>query len=246
MQIYLLTALLTYLAGFVAPLVGGLLLTSSKQHHAWRLTIIACSILLIYMAILYLVPTPAWVDQWRWNWSGKLAAIGFCLLCYRLLPLSLRQDIGLWHKPKHLNWCVVITITAAISFFAMCSRVFNSHCGQVSAEDLLFAATLPGLDEEFMFRGILLTLLNQIFGKSCQIGGARFGLAGLPILLFFGLAHGLDAYSIGATRFAILTTTLVTLSMGGALIWLKEKTGSLWFVILIHNLTNLAARLVCA
>jgi len=244
-QNYLLTAFLVYLAGFITPLAS-ILLVRPVQRDAWRYGAIASAILLAYLLILYLIPTPAWADQWRWNWTGKCVAIGFCLFSYRLLPASLKKDVGLWQKPKHLDMRITVIIITGISFFAISSHILNQHCGHINTEDLLFAATLPGLDEEFMFRGILLALLNQIFGKPLQIAGARFGLAGLPILLFFGLAHGLDAYSVGATTLEVLITTLVTLSMGGVLIWLKERTGSLWFVILIHNLTNLTARLVCA
>jgi len=61
----------------------------------------------------------------------------------------------------------------------------------VTVEKWLFEATMPGLDEELFWRGLLLALLTRSFGAGKELARATFGPAEIAITLLFAAAHGL-------------------------------------------------------
>lgn len=103
---------------------------------------------------------------------------------------------------------------------------------------------MTGLDEEAVFRGILLCFLSLVL-VSARINffGAHLNLAGLILVLLFGFWHGLqflaDAWSFSAIFFLSLLFTVF-------LLWIRERTGSLVLPILTHNTINLFGQLVPA
>ena len=107
----------------------------------------------------------------------------------------------------------------------------------------MFQATLPGLDEELYFRGLLLLLMHQAFGKGLRIWWADTGWGLWLVVLIFGLAHGFtyeDGALVGVSFGAIFLTGYI----GFILTWMRERTGSLLVPILYHNLFNLTMALV--
>ena len=96
---------------------------------------------------------------------------------------------------------------------------------------------MPGIDEESLFRGVLLAIFIAAFGKPFRIAGIQIGCGALPIVVFFGLVHGL---SEGFTADAVKSIVVATV-MGAGFLWLKERTGSIWVAVLVHNLANLGS-----
>ena len=59
-------------------------------------------------------------------------------------------------------------------------------------ETTLFQATLPGLAEEFIYRGGVLAFMNAYFGsRPWQFARTPFGGGAVSTALLFGLAHAL-------------------------------------------------------
>jgi len=176
------------------------------------------------------IPIQFWPSDW--NWEGKTLAIALSLtvalvLGARRTGLTLKQDRkGL---PGALVLCgAVIAVFLALAFW--------SPNAPINADELAFQLTMPGLDEELFYRGVLLLMFNEAFARSWRILGAPMGWGALITSVAFGLAHALG-YSDGGFTFDALTMALT----GGPallLVWLRERTGSLLLPVLMHNFAN--------
>ncbi|MFT4155601.1 CPBP family intramembrane glutamic endopeptidase [Parafilimonas sp.] len=174
----------------------------------------------------------------EWNWSGKILAIIFSFLCifYFRHKLSL-QDVGLTlkfkqgsFKPARIFTICYLSIICVGSFFFQGNLPHN-----MNKDDILYnTAIMPDFSEELMERGILLVLLNNIFGKKWMFFGAQAGMGLIFICLFFGLEHGLfinHGFTITFLPFDFLRTFFVSALAFG---WLKERTGNLVFPTIAH------------
>lgn len=176
------------------------------------------------------IPLRFWPSDW--NWEGKALAIALSLtvaliLGARRTGLTLKQDReGL---PGGLILCgALIAVFLGLALW--------SPNAPINADELAFQLTMPGLDEELFYRGVLLLMLNEAFARPLRILGAPMGWGALITSVAFGLAHALG-YSDGGFTFDALTMALT----GGPallLVWLREKTGSLLLPVLMHNFAN--------
>ena len=129
----------------------------------------------------------------EWNWSGKIISILFSLCCLPLLRLA-PGAIGLCLPNGGRAW-----LAAAIGICGMplLSAVECALTGPqpFTLEHLAFEATLPGVDEELAFRGILFALLLRGFRAGQDRSDAVMLSAGIVTLLFWTehvvlLSHG--------------------------------------------------------
>lgn len=118
---------------------------------------------------------------------------------------------------------------AALSLNVLVMNLSSFRLAGVPLETWLYQATLPGLVEESLFRGVLLALLDRAFvGRKC-VFGAPIGWGGVVVTLVFLALHGL---SLG-TLLGVLPAALLYL-------WLRVRTRSLVLPIVVHNLWNLS------
>lgn len=102
--------------------------------------------------------------------------------------------------------------------------------------NFLFIAMVAGLNEEFLFRGVLQTRLAAVLGTAlgaAPIAAVLFGLAHWPGLYLRG-GPGIDGWS--TDPWAVAAFTIATLSplgvMLGVIYW---RTRSLWLVVILHG-----------
>ena len=218
---------------FAGCLIGAVL---NRGRVGWGWVAAALGLILVHDALLTnawgLVPIPGIGDSW--NWSGKLLAL-FAMLAVAAHPaLGLRKTgLTLIQDRRGLPGALLLSALLVLVFTGL-ALTMGGEGG--SAEDFAFQLTMPGLEEELFYRGVLLLMLNQAFGRPLRVLGAPMGWAAILTSVAFGLDHafgyGADGFSFDPLAF-VLTGGPVLL-----LVWLREKTGSLLLPVLLHNFAN--------
>ena len=178
------------------------------------------------------IPLQFWPSNW--NWEGKTLAVALSLavaapplLGWRKSGFTLEQD------RKGLKGALILC-GLLVALFTGLALYFPGQ--GTDLDTLAFQLTMPGLDEELFYRGVLLLMLNEAFGRPLRVLGAHMGWGALISSVAFGLAHALG-YSDGGFTFDALTM-LLTGAPALLLVWLREKTGSVLLPILMHNFGN--------
>lgn len=202
-------------------------------RRAWLVAFLAT--LTLFMALLVLpplLPGGRWIGA-RWNWSGGLLALGgvlgVALLLARrgLLPWA---AMGFTWRQRPGAWRAALVVSAlALSLNVLALNQSDFRLPGVPLESWLYQATLPGLVEEAVFRGVLLALLDRAFPGRRRWLGVSVGWGGAVVTLVFVALHGWSA----GTLLGVLPAALLYL-------WLRLHTGSLVVPVLVHNLWNLS------
>lgn len=168
-----------------------------------------------------------------WNWTGKLLSLvlsALAIAAFRLSPAA----VGLTFRQRHAT-IGLIALVFFIAWGACLGLVFRP--GAPDAETLVFQATMPGLSEELVYRGIAPALLLGLIRQKAPGEGIPWAVI-LATSAIFGVWHGLR-YADGKFGFDAMSALfpLIGSIPGG---WLRFKTGSLLFPVLAHSLANLA------
>lgn len=175
------------------------------------------------------------VPDSEWNWQGKLMALCLSLVVAALGMFGWRRaGFTLRQSPGSLRPAAFVFAAYAL-FFLLIAFAFDT--GDATVETVAFQLTMPGLEEEIFYRGILLLALNEAFRGRIRLMGIDWGWGALLSSLVFGLAHAVS-YS-AAEGFAVDPVYLGLTAIPSLLaVWLRERTGSLLLPIVAHNLGN--------
>lgn len=183
-----------------------------------------------------------------WNWSGKIFAVLFSVACMAALRKTLtpaKVGLTIAFNSGSLKPCLLFTI---IYLLIICTGSFffqGKLPHSMNTDDILWNTTvIPDFSEELMERGILLALLDNIFGRKWKFFGANVGLGLLFICLLFGFEHGLFVnYQFHFTfiPFNFFRTFFVSAL---AFTWLKERSGNLIFPTVAHFGTEMLLTIV--
>ena len=209
---------------------------SRGRRIDWRWLLAAVMTMVVYELLLTrcwgAVPDP--LGGTDWNWTGKLLALGLSLAIASLPVVGWRRvGLTLHQDRAHLRGPLILSITLAILFLALALWLPGEG---VDGETLAFQLTMPGLDEELFYRGVLLLMFNEAFGRPLRVLGTQMGWGALLTSLAFGLVHALG-YDDGAYTFSAMAMATTGIS-ALLLVWVREKTGSLLLPILLHNFGN--------
>lgn len=168
------------------------------------------------------------------NWQGKLLALAATLAIaahpafgWRAAGLRLAQAPGSLRAaaPVALLYCGVF-VGFALAFPG----------GGGDAEEVAFQLTMPGLEEEPFYRGLLLLALDRAFAGRVRFLGVDWGWGAVLSCALFGMAHAFG-FSDGRFAFDAMTMALTMLPAFIA-IWLRLRTGSVLLPVLLHNFGN--------
>ena len=202
----------------------------------------ACLVYFLLLRSRGVIPNPAFMEGLDLNWFGKILSLAGTLAMLTFLPRVSFRAAGLtWTQnkgslgPVIRTGGVILLVTTGGAFLAASSV-------NTSLENLLFQASMPGLDEELFFRGLLLLLLHQAFGKGLRVWGADTGWGFWLVVAIFGLLHGVTVVEgeLAVDFWVILGTGFV----GFVVTWMRERTGSLVVPVLYHNISNVAQAFV--
>lgn len=201
-----------------------------RERDAWRWTTVAfCSFLLF--SIVLRLPHVGWFRRLDWNWQGLALEAASSVLLMAVARREIDPAIRLRMAPR--SALPILGIAA----LALVFPILGSYGGwrmPYDSETMWFEATLPGIAEELGFRGLIQGLFNRAFGREWSLGSARLGWGWVFTALLFGIAHGIALsrdFHLTFSLVAILPAIFEGLLLG----WLRERTGSLWPGVVIHN-----------
>ena len=237
----MLTAGILFVPTFL--LVIGFRLTGRKVQ--WTPLLWAGFACLVYFLLLRsrdVIPNPAFMDGLVLNWFGKTLSVAGTVAMLYFLPRVDFRAAGLTWQQNRESLGVVIRTGALVLLLTAGGAFLVSTTPNTSVENLLWQASMPGIDEELFFRGLLLLLLHQAFGKGLTVWGAATGWGFWLVTAVFGLLHGvtIEGGDFQINVFVILSTGF----LGFVLTWMRERTGSLVAPILFHNISNVAQAFV--
>lgn len=202
----------------------------------------------IFMSVLDSVATlvPAYVHALQipgthWNWSGKILDVAVMLLVATIFIATKRftaRDFGLTFKqaPGTGRAIVFMMIPYLIVIAVLTAKYFGETQPQ-TAETIWYEATMPGLAEELLWRGILLALLDRMFTARFKLANAEIGYGAIALTLVFALVHGLHFDKTLAVQTDWMNALMAGVT-GFALVWLRLRTKSLVLPVVLHNATN--------
>lgn len=192
-----------------------------------------------HLAVGYgqLIPPPAFLSGTQWNWMGKLAAIAAALAMLPLLSANERRETGLTLRFKK-GW-LIRALPAVLLLIAIPIAFARNATRQAwSTEAIVFQATLPGIDEELAYRGLMLAVFNVAFLRPWKFARTSIGPALFITSIMFGVAHGV---TVGDSGLSVNAFNLFRTTFGGLLYgFIMESCGTLIAPILAHNVSNTA------
>lgn len=153
------------------------------------------------------------------NWSGTFLSLILALVFIVSHSKQIREDIGFTtnFSKKTLKLGIWIFLGFLLFDFIFKIILFPKG-GDFDSEQLLFQATMPGLSEEIVYRGILLWVLSKAFVPSKRIKGVSFGWGFVIVTFLFAMIHGVvltEALEFKVDVITIIYLTLITsLSVG--------------------------------
>jgi len=169
----------------------------------------------------------------NWNWTGKLASLllsAAAIVAFGMSPAT----VGLTFRQRHTGTGLV-AIACFIVWGACLGLLFRPDASD--AETLAFQATMPGLSEELVWRGIVPALLLGLIRSRGPVSDMPWAVIGATSAMF-GVWHGLS-YSHGRFGFDLMSALFPFIgSIPGG--WLRFRTGSLVVPVLGHGLANVA------
>ncbi|HVI32095.1 CPBP family intramembrane glutamic endopeptidase, BDIM_20840 family [Phenylobacterium sp.] len=169
-----------------------------------------------------------------WNWQGKLLALAGTLAVASLPAFGWRASGSALPQAED-GWRPVLLVSVAyVAVFLGLALAFPTE--PASAETVAFQLSLPGLEEEPFYRGVLLLALFRAFPARRRILGVDWSWGAVVSCALFGLAHAFG-YSKSGFQFDPLTM-LLTAGPSFIAVWLALRTRSVLLPVLLHNFGN--------
>lgn len=190
--------------------------------------------------ILVLLPKILNLLSFKWNWEGKFLEFLWPFPVIYLFGWLTPKEVGL-NQPTKGGFLLagalgvlftIFELTMMLLFDVLPIKMFN-------LETVLFQLTMPGLAEEIVYRGVLLTILNRYLGRPWHLFKTNFGWGAILVTIAFIAVHVITYVPAKNTivwNFDYINLDFLLVAL--ILVFLREKTGSIWPSILFHNVVN--------
>jgi Type II CAAX prenyl endopeptidase Rce1-like len=201
----------------VSPLI---VLAAVKSRVQWKRLLLPAMIY-IGFGICEIVPFD-WKDTLglTFNWFGQGAGFIWLLIVIAVVPGFTSQRFGLG-RPTESGWfgpIVIVTVMMGIL------SILGGSGGELpTLEYTAYEALMPGLAEELAFRGVLLVLLNDLFGRPWTILGAKMGWGSLITSVLFAMVH--VVYVDPQFQIHWNWSGAITFIAGLMLVYIRERSG---------------------
>ncbi|RAI97704.1 hypothetical protein LX64_05008 [Chitinophaga skermanii] len=214
---------------------------SAKGQLTYLLLFIAYFLTDVYVQILsrQLDTILGW--HTRFAWTGKLASLLLAVVFILCMTKDQWKAAGFTtstNEPSKVRFGVWVFL-GFLAFDIVFKMILFPKGGQFNAETFAFQATMPGLTEEILFRGLYLWMLDKVFLPKWQVKGISFGWGLIIVTFFFGLTHGVVVTPDHKVKCDIITIVYLTLISAVSVGILRKFSGNVLYPILGHNAINL-------
>lgn len=214
----------------------------APRNTRWIALALGISVADSVATLLPFIYHPLLIPHMHYNWTGKLIDIAVMVTIMLALVMSgsfKRTDFAFTLKQAPGTGRGLLLV--ALPFLAVVALLAATLFGNPkppSAETVFFEATLPGLAEELVWRGLLLALFDRMFSGRVTILDAALGYGAIATSLVFGFVHSVQFNSKLVLHTALDNGAFAAVT-GLVLVWIRARTKSLVFPVLTHNATNL-------
>ncbi|WP_326984299.1 CPBP family glutamic-type intramembrane protease [Chryseobacterium sp. MYb264] len=215
-------------------------LRSKKGNLKFLLLFIALFLADTYIQIF----SKQWIPHFfglKFAWPGKLFSLALSLSCIFFVNQKARTEIGFTassHSRNQIKYGILVFLGFLIFDFIFKLILFPKG-GEFDLETFLFQATMPGLTEELLYRGIYLWIFDKVFLPRWNFKGIQFGWSFIIVTVLFGIAHGMVLTPEHQFKFDLTTIVYLTLISSLSLGILKKFSGNLIYPVMGHNVINL-------
>jgi hypothetical protein len=177
----------------------------------------------------------------KFTWIGKILSLILGLVIIFSVNKQNRKEIGFINKSnsgQQLKFGILFFL-GFLLFDVVFKLLLFPKGGMFDIETFAFQATMPGLTEEIVFRGISLWLLDKAFLPKWDFKGIKFGWGFFIVTILFGVGHGVFMTEDYQFKFDIITIIYLTLISSLSLGVLRKFSGNLVYPILGHNMINI-------
>ena len=221
----------------ILPLLLIFMKERTKENYLRVLSIVGCYLVYYFALTLQYHFECFNIINGRWNWDGKIYGVICGVVAYFVFRRQFADNNFFTLKQNKEGLKSALKVVIAILSIAILGGIVNDN--DFNPETLLFQISMPGLDEEIMYRGVLLGLMCSAL-REC--GAAWRSPAVIINGVLFGLVHALFI-SDGALQFNpsnFIWTGILGYSFG----YITIKTRSILIPMLTHNLYNFALNLL--
>lgn len=206
-----------------------------KNKKQIRATLLVAAIFLADLILVYL-PLAYGSKGMAWAWQGKIfettAFLGIAM------AIKLRDKAGLV-MPRRLIW---IPMGVLIGFLYSTGDFWKFFTGSLEARRsdlniISYELTMPGIAEELSFRGVMLGVMDEAFGRPVKFLGETFGVGYVATTTLFFLGHGLMFDEHWKLNVAVEMIPDFVI-FGTLMCWLRYRSGSILPCVLVHNVNN--------
>ena len=221
----------------ILPLLLIFMKERTKENYLRVLSIVGCYFIYYFALTLQYHFDCFNIIDGSWNWDGKIYGIVCGIAIYFIFRRQLSNNNFFTLKQDKVGLKSALKVAIAILTIAILGGVVNDR--EFNIETLLFQISMPGIDEEIMYRGVLLGLMCS----ALRAGGAAWRNPAIIInAVLFGLVHSLSLGD-GALQFNSVNFMWTGL-LGYGFGYITIKTRSILIPMLTHNLYNFTLNLL--
>lgn len=221
----------------ILPLLLIFMKERTKENYLRVLSIVGCYLVYYFALTLQYHFECFNIINGRWNWDGKIYGVICGVVAYFVFRRQFADNNFFTLKQNKEGLKSALKVVIAILSIAILGGVVND--GEFNIETLLFQISMPGIDEEIMYRGVLLGLMCS----ALRAGGAAWRNPAIIInAVLFGLVHSLSLGD-GALQFNSVNFMWTGL-LGYGFGYITIKTRSILIPMLTHNLYNFTLNLL--